>query len=133
MNCQSANPKVNKLLYLHNQLWGKKRQKNNVQNGKSILSEQRVEDHSKSLRPEFFTMMPRFLPSLQNRSLEVRLHSALLHILCPSKTVQPRMPSRCQACQIACPCTIKPHMKAPQYMHEIYRASYLLIKFVGAR
>lgn len=52
-----------------------------------------------------------FYHHYRDQSLEVRLHSALLHILCPQETGQAPRSSRCQAFSfIAWPCTIKPLM-----------------------
>jgi hypothetical protein len=127
----SVNPKVNKLLYLHNQLWWKGKKKkckmgSLYYQNKELRITPRVQDPNS---------LQRCLASYHHYRIKVSKFGCtqLCFTSFPSKTIQARMPSRCQACLIACPCTIKPHMKAPQYMHEIYRASYVLIKFVGAR
>ena len=130
----SVNPKVNKLLYLHNQLWWKGKKKKQCAKWEVYI----IKTKSWGSLQEFKTRILYNDASLSTITTESKSRSSAAlsfasHPFLQKVTIQARMPSRCQACLIACPCTIKPHMKAPQYMHEIYRASYLLIKFVGAR
>jgi hypothetical protein len=104
----SVQTKINKLLYLHNQL-GKKRKETMCKNGKSILSKQSWEPLQEDLTPLQWCLT--FYDHYRDQSLEVPLHSAFFHILCTSKTIDARMPS-VRHHLIAWPCTIN-HLWRP--------------------
>lgn len=117
----SVHPKINKLLYLHNQL-GNKRKKKTMCKLEAYIIE--TLDHSKSSRLDFFTTISNFLQTLQrSKSLSPVTLSFASHTL--PKTVHARMPDAVKH-HLAWPCTIKPLMKAPKYLHEIFRASYVM-------